>query len=111
MNRPLRIGDVVCIREEAVEAVLHEGNGAVESHRRCRIVDVADNGPRRVFHLEVPWQDKPVFVWPSEVHLADGAAEKLYARKGKFHAELEAEVQAARAARARRCPKRKRAKP
>ena len=107
MNRPLRIGDKVCIRTVAVATVSHAENTQAEPHKTCVSEDIWGNGARRVFHLNTPWQSGPVYVWPSEVHLANGVAERLYARQGKFKAELQAEIEAARAARAKRCPKKK----
>lgn len=104
MKRALSIGDIVCIREEAVASV-RATHPHVQAHRPYRIDDVETSLGRRVFYLK----DGALYAyaWPSEVHLADGAAEKLHARKVALHKQLAEERDAARAARAKRFPKKK----
>jgi hypothetical protein len=107
VKRHLRIGDVVCIREESVKHLRITESAKAMPHVECSIEDVHYVGTRRCFHLKAPWQADQVFAWPSEVRLADGAEERIHAAKVKLHAELEAEREASRAARARCCPKKK----
>jgi hypothetical protein len=74
------------------------------------IIDVGV-GERSFFILRTPWtacyRDGTVCAFPSEVHLANGAVERLHARKVVLRKQLADERDAAQAARAKRAPKKK----
>ena len=101
MKRALHIGDLVCVRDQAVAARYPEA----EAHKPCKVVDRYSNGIRTVLAIEVPWRERseqPMLVWPSEVWLAEGAGEKLWTKKNKMRATIESEKLAQRKARKHR---------
>ncbi len=88
MKRTLVVGETVCIREESLRDVKREECTKAEAHLACTITDVFLNG-RRVFALSVPWQLQTLYVWASQVRLADGATENLWRRIEKMAKEIE----------------------
>ena len=105
MRRALHIGDEVCLREEAVAA----SYPGAQPHVPCKVVDRYGNGLRTVLAIDVPWREpseQPMLVWPSEVWLANGVGERLWARKCKMRAQIEAEKAAKRRTKKRKTKKR-----
>jgi hypothetical protein len=65
VNRPLRVGDLVCIREEAVEHLRRTECAETEAHSAGRITETPTVRARRVLHVQFPWQRNPMYAWPS----------------------------------------------
>lgn len=102
MKRALVVGDSVVIRPDAVEALKREGYRDVKAHVPARITDVDDCG-RRLFYLDNGYGNFLALgyctVWPSQIRLANGTAERASVATEKRVAEMvaaKAEREAAR---------------
>jgi len=96
-KRALKEGDIVCIRPECVASVSHEEDTDARPHVPCSIVERIHIGRRTTYKLHVIW-GPPIYVWPSQVRLADGAEERLWKREQKAIAEIEEMKEKRRAA-------------
>ena len=104
MRRALHIHDLVCIREESLAAVQRTYPQA-ELHTKYEISEDSVMMGRRQLFLLMDMSGEPVAqCWPGEVKLWK-YDHRFQVRVAKFRAQLDAEVQAARKARARRCPR------
>jgi hypothetical protein len=99
MRRALGTGDVVAIVDSALPQLRREGYPDVQSHLACEVVTTemgaynSISRGRRVLTLTTAWGT--VLVWPSQVRLYHGAAERFHHRD----VELTAKVQAMKDAR------------
>jgi len=109
MNRQLKVGDTVTIRPSAIEALQREGYRDVKAHVPARITAVDDCG-RRVFYLDNGYGHFLALgyctVYPSQVRLANGTAERASVATERRVAEMVA-AKAERES-ARRIPKQRR---
>lgn len=84
MNRALNIGDRVVIRPIQAHVLSKEAGYPLVLHAEYTITDVEFRGRRRLF-----WLGDDVPVWPSQVRLAKGAAERADLRFEKMEREIE----------------------
>jgi len=91
MRRALRIGEMVCIREECIRPLSGISDAKIEAHVSYKVVDRGLFGKRVALVLELLAEGgATLYVWPSEIHLADSAVEQMWRREQKMIAEVDA---------------------
>lgn len=104
MNRSLVVGDSVCVRPDAVEALQREGYVDVPIHTPATVDAEWQIGNRRCLQLSLELRfgrlthPVAVSVWPSQVWLANGTAERYSVKRAARVAEMVARKEAEDAA-------------
>lgn len=95
MKRALVIGDDVVIRPECVRELSADAGVPLPAHVRYTITDAETPRRRRML-----WLNNELCVWPSQVRLATGTAERASIREERREQQIEAELAARREKRA-----------